>query len=67
MVVSSVAPVGKRTSEVVAVYLSPEQKKLLESWAEKERRSVSNLAGNILANALESYEGDHTNKGAKTK
>jgi hypothetical protein len=45
--------VGKRTSEVVAVYLSPEQKKLLEQWAEKERRSVSNLAANILIDALE--------------
>lgn len=45
--------VGKRTSEVVAVYLSPEQKKLLEQWAVKERRSVSNLAANILVDALE--------------
>lgn len=53
MAVTSVLSVGKRTSEVVAVYLSPEQKKQLEQWAEKERRSVSNLAANILANALE--------------
>jgi len=60
MVVSSVAPVGKRTSEVVAVYLSPEQKKLLENWAEKEHRSVSNLAGHILVDALENHR-----KGAK--
>jgi hypothetical protein len=58
--------VGKRTSEVVAVYLSPEQKKLLEQWAEKERRSVSNLAANILIDALESKFSDRTNsKGAK--
>ena len=50
--------VGKRTSEVVAVYLSPEQKKLLEQWAVKERRSVSNLAANILIDALEKQQRD---------
>jgi len=65
MVVANVGNVGKRTSEVVAVYLSPEQKKLLEQWAEKERRSVSNLAANILIDALEAK---FTNaKGAKNK
>ena len=63
MVVANVGIVGKRTSEVVAVYLSPEQKKLLEEWAVKERRSVSNLAANILVDALETK---FTNsKGAK--
>ena len=63
MVVANVGTVGKRTSEVVAVYLSPEQKKLLEEWAVKERRSVSNLAANILVDALETK---FTNgKGAK--
>jgi hypothetical protein len=58
MVVANVGIVGKRTSEVVAVYLSPEQKKLLEQWAAKERRSVSNLAANILVDALEAKFAD---------
>ncbi len=57
--------VGKRTSEVVAVYLSPEQKKLLEQWAEKERRSVSNLAANILIDALETKFSDRANTKSK--
>jgi hypothetical protein len=65
MVVANVGLVGKRTSEVVAVYLLPEQKKLLEQWAEKERRSVSNLAANILIDALETKFAD--TKGAKSK
>lgn len=66
MVVANVGIVGKRTSEVVAVYLSPDQKKLLEQWADKERRSVSNLAANILIDALETRFSDRTNgKGAK--
>ena len=63
MVVANVGIVGKRTSEVVAVYLSPEQKKLLEQWAAQERRSVSNLAANILVDALETKFAD--TKGAK--
>ena len=61
MVVANVGTVGKRTSEVVAVYLSPDQKKLLEQWADKERRSVSNLAANILIDALEARFSDLTN------
>ncbi|CAN1213534.1 hypothetical protein TUMEXPCC7403_25230 [Tumidithrix helvetica PCC 7403] len=60
MVVNIASNVGKRTSEVVAVYLSPEQKKQLEQWAAKERRSVSNLAANILADALEEKFSDRT-------
>ena len=66
MVVANVRTVGKRTSEVVAVYLSPDQKKLLEQWADKDRRSVSNLAANILIDALEARFSDRTNsKGAQ--
>jgi|JFJP01.1.fsa_nt_gi hypothetical protein len=61
MVVANVKTVGKRTSEVVAVYLSPDQKKLLEQWADKDRRSVSNLAANILIDALEARFSDRTN------
>jgi hypothetical protein len=61
MVVANVRTVGKRTSEVVAVYLSPDQKKLLEQWADKDRRSVSNLAANILIDALEARFSDRTN------
>ena len=61
MVVANVRTVGKRTSEVVAVYLSPDQKKLLEQWADKDLRSVSNLAANILIDALEARFSDRTN------
>ncbi len=57
MVVANVGTVGKRTSEVVAVYLSPDKKKLLEEWADKERRSVSNLAANILLDGLTEHFG----------
>jgi hypothetical protein len=63
MVVANVGIVGKRTSEVVAVYLSPKQKELLEQWASKERRSVSNLVAGILVDLLiERFGEEEVNK-----
>ena len=53
--------VPKKNLEVVATYMLPEQKKLLEQWAGKERRSVSNLVACILADALETKFSDRTN------
>lgn len=40
----------------INVTINEEMDKQLESWAKREKRSVSNLASAILAQALREYE-----------
>ena len=40
----------------VMIYLSEEQKEELDKWAKAEKRSVSNLVGFLVDQALESYK-----------
>lgn len=40
----------------VMIYLSEEQKEELDKWAKSEKRSVSNLVGFLVDQALESYK-----------
>ena len=54
--IAQIIDVPKKNLEVVATYMLPEQKKILEQWAAKERRSVSNLVAGILANAIENHQ-----------
>ena len=44
---------GKRVSARITAYLAPDKAKLLESWAARENRTVSNLAATILLAAIE--------------
>jgi hypothetical protein len=54
--IAQITDVPKKNLEVIATYMLPEQKKVLEQWASKERRSVSNLVAGILADALENHQ-----------
>jgi hypothetical protein len=40
----------------VMIYLSEEQKEELDKWAKSEKRSVSNLVGFLVDQALENYK-----------
>ena len=46
----------------VMIYLSEEQKKELDKWAKSEKRSVSNLVGFLVDQALEEYKGKNADK-----
>lgn len=60
--------VAKKNLELVGTYISPNQKKLLERWANEERRSVSNLVAGILLTALIEHFGEmEVNKKNETK
>ena len=61
--IAQITDVPKKNLEVIATYMLPEQKKVLEQWAAKERRSVSNLVAGILADAIDDYQSEQ--KGAK--
>ena len=50
--------VAKKNLELVGTYISPNQKKLLERWANDDRRSVSNLVAGILLTALIEHFGE---------
>jgi hypothetical protein len=39
----------------VMIYLSEEQKEELDNWAKSEKRSVSNLVGFLVDQALENH------------
>ena len=60
--------VAKKNLELVGTYISPNQKKLLERWANDDRRSVSNLVAGILLTALIEHFGEmEVNKKNETK
>lgn len=40
----------------VMIYLSEEQKEQLDSWAKQEKRSVSNLVGLLVDQALQARQ-----------
>jgi predicted Zn-dependent protease with MMP-like domain len=49
--------VAKKNLELVGTYIPSYQKKLLEEWANEDRRSVSNLVAGILLDALTAHFG----------
>ena len=55
--------VAKKNLELVGTYVTPKQKELLEQWASKDRRSVSNLVAGILVDLLiERFGEEEVNK-----
>lgn len=39
----------------ISIYISEEQKKILEEWADNETRSISNLVNHLIEKGIEEY------------
>lgn len=39
----------------ISIYVSEEQKKILEEWADSETRSISNLVNHLIERGIDEY------------
>lgn len=46
----------------LTIYLSPEKKRYLEEWAEKDKRTLTNLVGLVLDEAIERQQQEEKRK-----
>ncbi len=51
----------------LTIYLSQEKRDYLEQWAEKDKRSLSNLVGLLIDEAIEKHQEEESTKNQKSR